>query len=108
MEHIFNTLLLYGAIHFIGDFAYQSTWMAMNKGKDWEVLLYHCLTYTAPFVIVASLLGTPTAAVSAIIIFVSHFAIDTCSARLKWIKTIWGDQLWHLSVLTFLVGVGYL
>ncbi|MEK7614871.1 MAG: DUF3307 domain-containing protein [Patescibacteria group bacterium] len=104
--------VLYAALHFVGDFAFQSAWMAMEKGKNKEVLLYHCLTYTAPFALAIVLLGRLSNyhpnILSVLIIFLSHIAIDTCSARLKVIKTVWGDQLWHLSVLGGLLGVGWL
>ncbi len=31
------TLLIWLACHFVGDFAFQSTWMSTEKGKSWEV-----------------------------------------------------------------------
>ena len=39
--------------HFIGDFAFQSTWMSIEEGESWEVNFYHCATYTATFVLFA-------------------------------------------------------
>lgn len=33
--------------HYIGDYAFQSSWMAENKGKDWYVMLSHCMIWTA-------------------------------------------------------------
>jgi len=42
-----STLLIWLACHFVGDFAFQSTWMSVEKGKSWEVNFYHCATYTA-------------------------------------------------------------
>ena len=50
-----SALLFWSAVHFLGDFAFQSAWMAtmksplFNKGEDVhpnEVLLYHCLTHS--------------------------------------------------------------
>ena len=48
-----QTLLVWLACHFVGDFAFQSTWMSIEKGKSWEVNFYHCATYTAVFVLFA-------------------------------------------------------
>src|SRR6266852_3184983 len=35
-----STLLIWLACHFVGDFAFQSTWMIVEKGKSWEVNFY--------------------------------------------------------------------
>ena len=32
--------------HWVGDFLFQSTWMATNKYNSWEALLLHTATYT--------------------------------------------------------------
>ncbi len=85
-----EVLVTWLACHFVGDFAFQSTWMSMEKGKSWEVNFYHCATYTAPFVlfvhpalyVVAFILGT-------------HYVVDTLKARYKVIGSIWLDQLLH-------------
>jgi|SRR5579859_3903088 len=87
-------LLIWLACHFIGDFAFQSTWMSMEKGKSWEVNFYHCATYTATFVLFAhpsfnavlALLGT-------------HFVVDALKARYKVIRSIWLDQLLHVVTI---------
>lgn len=107
----YDLVLLYAGLHFIGDFAFQSAWMAMEKGKSFEVLVYHCLTYTAPFATAVALLGELTPytphTLSVPIILGTHVVIDTCSARLKLIN-IWQDQLCHLSVLAVLLTVDWL
>ena len=46
-------LLVWLACHFVGDFAFQSTWMSVEKGKSWEINFYHCATYTATFILFA-------------------------------------------------------
>ena len=43
---IIITLLV---LHFIGDFLFQSDWMAINKSKEIDVLFYHCLVYSILF-----------------------------------------------------------
>ncbi|GCE12253.1 DUF3307 domain-containing protein [Tengunoibacter tsumagoiensis] len=92
-------LMIWLACHFIGDFAFQSSWMSAEKGKSWEVNFYHCATYTAVFIIFAhtSLLATS-------ILLSTHFIIDTLKARYRIIGPIWLDQLLHILVIFGLVG----
>ena len=93
-----TTLLIWLACHFIGDFAFQSAWMSMEKGKSWEVNFYHCATYTATFVLFAhpSLLATT-------VIFVTHFIVDPLKARYKLIGPIWLDQALHIITILLIL-----
>lgn len=99
--------LLLITAHHIGDFAFQSQWMAMEKGKDWEVMAYHVLMYTVMFIPLAFVLPAMNVAAVAVI-FASHFGIDPCKARWKFVKYIWQDQLFHYGVLGALVAGGWL
>jgi hypothetical protein len=87
------------AAHILGDFAFQTEWIYLNKGENLEVNLYHSLTYTASFVLLGyySLWGLG-------IIFVTHFIEDALKARYKVVKTIWQDQFIHLSVIIAIWG----
>src|SRR3984893_5118430 len=94
-----NTIVIWLACHFIGDFAFQSAWMSMEKGKSWEVNFYHSATYTAVFVLFAhpSLLAIA-------ILFATHFVVDPLKSRYKLIGPIWVDQLLHiLTILLILI-----
>lgn len=91
MEILFIKLL---ACHFIGDFAFQSPWLAEGKGKSWEINLYHALTYTAPFCFINILSWQ-----GLLYLAITHFFIDPLKARYKIIKYVWADQLLHLLVL---------
>jgi len=84
------------ACHFIGDFPLQSEWIAINKGKSWEVNFYHAVIYTAIFVLMGA---TP---IQATVLCVSHFCIDPLKARWGIIKSIWQDQILHLIILCIL------
>lgn len=86
------------ACHFIGDFAFQSTWMSMEKGRSWEINFYHCATYTATFVLFAhpSLLAT-------VFLLVPHYIVDTLKARYKIIGSIWLDQLLHVFSIALIL-----
>src|SRR6266478_8535272 len=94
-----STLLVWLACHFVGDFAFQSTWMSIEKAKSWEVNFYHAATYTAVFVLFAhpSLLATA-------ILLVTHFIVDPLKARYKVIHPIWVDQLLHVITIFLILG----
>lgn len=92
------TLLIWLACHFVGDFAFQSTWMTIEKGKSWEVNFYHSATYTAVFILFAHTLWLPTA-----ILFGTHFVIDPLKARYKVIGPIWLDQLLHILTIVLIL-----
>ena len=108
--------------HFIGDFAFQSAWMASEKGKSWEINFYHAAVYTAAvmffgtFGVLAGaamrfmLYGTPgdisflvAAPAAIIVIFISHFFIDPLKTRYGLIRYIWEKQLLHMVILAMIV-----
>ncbi|GAC1380957.1 MAG: hypothetical protein NVS4B7_19750 [Ktedonobacteraceae bacterium] len=93
------TLLIWFACHFVGDFAFQSTWMSVEKGKSWEVNFYHCATYTAVFI----LLAHPTV-LATTVLFGTHFIVDPLKARYKVIGPIWVDQLLHILTIVLILG----
>jgi hypothetical protein len=92
-------LLWLVAGHLLGDFAFQSEWMAMNKGKSWEINLYHAAVYTATICVVAAIGGVTLSVLALAILLVSHFCIDPFKARWNLIRSIWIDQLLHFIVL---------
>lgn len=83
--------------HFIGDFAFQSSWVGLEKGKSWEINLYHALTYTATFILFRIALSP----LSLLILAVSHFLIEPLKSRWGILKYIWQDQLLHIAILVF-------
>src|SRR5215469_5904916 len=93
-----QTLLLWLACHFVGDFAFQSAWMSMEKGKSWEVNFYHAATYTAVFVIWAH-----TSPLATAVIFGAHVLVDPLKARYKLIGPIWLDQLLHVITILLIL-----
>lgn len=96
-----SVLLIWLACHFVGDFAFQSAWMSMEKGKSWEVNFYHCATYTATFVLFAH------PSLPAVIILLSaHFVFDALKARYKIVKWIWLDQILHIATILIILLFG--
>lgn len=69
-------------IHFVGDYWFQSPWMAINKSKKTFPCFIHCLIYTSFF----ALLTTNFWAL--LLIFGAHFLIDRFSLPkyFIWIK----------------------
>ncbi|WP_322480530.1 DUF3307 domain-containing protein [Thermogemmatispora sp.] len=95
---LYATLLTWLSCHFIGDFAFQSSWMALEKGKSWEVTFYHCATYTATFILFAH----PSAR-AILILIVSHLIIDSLKARYHLITSLWADQLLHIVTIILII-----
>lgn len=100
--NVVASVLIWLACHFLGDFAFQSSWMSSNKGKSWEVNFYHAATYTAPFVLFAR--ATPAAIA---VIFITHVIIDPLKTRYNIIKPIWVDQALHFIVIFALLALQY-
>ena len=89
--------------HLIGDFVFQSSWMAIEKGKSWEINFYHAAVYTAGVVLAVKIgIGILLPWEMLLLILFSHFAFDPLKARFELIKDIWVDQLLHLTVLAFI------
>src|SRR5438477_12251108 len=97
-----STLLIWLACHFLGDFAFQSTWMSVEKGKSWEVNFYHCATYTAVFVLFAH-----PSILAAAALFGTHFVVDPLKSRYKVIGPIWIDQLLHILTILLILGLKF-
>lgn len=93
-----QVLLTWLACHFVGDFAFQSTWMTLEKGKSWEVNFYHAATYTAVFVLFAHSSFLATAALLG-----AHMVVDPLKARYKIIGPIWLDQLIHIATIVLIL-----
>ena len=93
-----STLLILLACHFVGDFAFQSTWMSIEKGKSWEVNFYHAATYTAVFVLFAHSSVLATA-----VLFGAHVIVDPLKARYRLIGPIWLDQLLHIVTIVLIL-----
>ena len=87
-------IVLLVACHFLGDFPFQGEFLAMNKGKSWEINFYHAITYTATFVIFAKV-----SLAFALLLLITHFFIDPLKARWQIVKHIWMDQLLHFAVI---------
>lgn len=100
-------LLLLVTTHFIGDFAFQSEWMAKCKGTSREVLFYHVATYVSAmyaFMLASGYHPTPQ---GILVDGAVHFLADGLKGR-GIVKSIWLDQCIHLATRLALWQVGWL
>ena len=79
--------------HLVGDYVLQSPYLAETKGKDWYHMLVHCILYCLPFYICVGLDSR------IMLLFLSHFGIDTLKARYNRIGFTM-DQILHYAVLS--------
>lgn len=80
------------ACHMLGDYVFQSDFLARTKGENWWHLLAHCVTYTVPFALVSGIdwrIG---------ILLATHIVIDALKARWHAIGYA-SDQAAHLLTL---------
>jgi len=101
---LINFILKIVWIHFVADFALQTTYMARNKSKSNKALGLHCLVYSIPFIIIDWKY--------AILAGLMHFPVDYITSRITsklWEKgnvrlffiVIGFDQAIHMTALLF-------
>lgn len=99
------------AAHFIADFVLQTTWIGLNKSKNFTVLMWHITFYTiALMFMMIPMLGTTAAAYYGLVNGLLHLPTDFISSKLSskyyaegrlyafW-KVIGLDQLAHYAGL---------
>ena len=81
-------LLILLLSHFIGDYALQNDYIALNKGKDNYVLFAHVALWTFTVSATAIYIGLPlTTPIILGILLVPHFIVDYIKARnIFWCK----------------------
>lgn len=98
--------------HLIGDYLFQTKWMAENKASKFLPLMTHSLIYTF-FVALSTLPAGGISWPGLILIFLGHLIIDrrifirwwtkriTCSNEF-WLQVM-VDQTWHVLILAIAV-----
>lgn len=85
--------------HFIGDWALQSQFVAMGKGREWIIMLSHCMIWTACVSIGLQFLGI-YALWKVLFLLVGHWVVDLWKTKKKtWSPYIYIDQGWHIFQL---------
>ena len=106
---LFEVLFL---AHLVGDFLFQTTWMASNKATKWMPLLAHVVVYTTIVTAAAYLYGTGLSITAILLVFIGHIILDRRTFVAWWVRTIqqsvdksagWlgivTDQIFHLLIL---------
>jgi hypothetical protein len=101
--------------HFIGDFLFQTAWMAQYKATKWIPLLTHVTVYTA-IVAMFGLLSGGLSLGGIAIIFVGHVLLDRKKFVTFWVRKIqmakgpsqdWlsivADQIFHIILLAIAI-----
>lgn len=77
--------------HLVGDFLFQSAYIAESKGKNWYHLFVHCMLYAVPFYLCFGWCWQLA------VIAILHFPIDAAKARYNSISyTV--DQALHYAL----------
>ncbi|WP_246943902.1 DUF3307 domain-containing protein [Bacillus pinisoli] len=103
--------------HLIGDFLFQTSWMAQYKATRWIPLLSHVTVYT----IIVAIFGFLSGGISIwgiVIIFIGHIILDRKTFVTYWVENIqrakgpglgWlsivTDQIFHLILLVIAIYV---
>lgn len=98
--------------HLIGDFLFQTSWMAKFKATKWIPLVVHCLVYTISVTVIVFLGYGILPILAVLLLFISHMFLDrrifvswwvkhimkTEGAESKWL-CIMVDQIFHMIIL---------
>ena len=86
-----ETLFLIVICHLIGDYVFQTDFIAKTKGENWYHLFVHSALYVVPFYVV---FGWGMNGFELGLLLGSHFLIDASKARYNKLG-YFGDQLLH-------------
>lgn len=108
MLDLYTNYIILILAHFIGDYALQNDYMALNKNKDNYVLFAHVATWTITISLVAFILKLPVNSfLIVVILLIPHFIMDAIKARhLLWCNFVSPktaliiDQAFHLFQIT--------
>lgn len=98
--------------HLLGDFVFQTKWMADNKANNWLPLLFHSFIYTAIIWIISYFAFGGLSLTGCILIFGGHLILDRRTIINLWSSKIMGledeatnwitiviDQTFHLILI---------
>lgn len=103
--------------HLIGDYLFQTSWMAKYKATKWLPLLSHVTVYTFVLSIIAWFAFGGLTIWGILIIFVSHVFLDQRGFVVWWVRTIMRvednkqagwlsiivDQIFHVLIIAVVV-----
>jgi len=83
--------------HLVGDYVFQSEFMANTKGKNWYHMIVHCLLYTAPFYIVFGFVWQLA------VVLLAHLIVDPLKARWKKINYVTDQVIHYLTLAVYFI-----
>lgn len=93
----FQLLVTLVMCHLVGDYVFQSNFIATTKGENWYHLFVHCALYTLPFLIVFGFTW------HAITIFMIHLYVDPLKARYNVISYPLDQIIHYLTCLVYFI-----
>lgn len=84
--------------HIIGDYVFQTTYIAEEKKKNAYIMFVHCIAYCIPFILRYNM------TYKIVILFTTHIIIDTLKTHTKYIN-YWQDQVMHyiIAIVLFVI-----
>lgn len=89
--------------HLIGDFLFQTEWMALNKAKKWLPLIVHSSVYTIIIWIFAVFFTPGLSLTGILLIFAGHLILDRRGFIYFWfrrVQMVTGDKSSWLMIVT--------
>lgn len=83
--------------HLVGDYVFQSDFIAKTKGENWYHLLVHCILYCLPFYVCFGFDWR------LLIILSSHLIVDSLKARYKKINYIQDQIIHYITMLIYII-----
>ena len=77
--------------HCVGDYLFQSTYLAVNKGKDKYLLFIHSVLYVFGIILTAHVFSIEISVMQILIIFITHMITDHIKASGISVKVL-GDK----------------
>lgn len=89
-DDVLKTLILFLMCHMIGDYVFQTDFIAKTKGSNWYHLFVHSILYCVPFALIFGINWQLA------IIFIVHMIVDPLKAKYNKL-TYTQDQIAHLA-----------
>ena len=95
LSNVSETLIWIIICHCLGDYFFQTEYLALNKGKNNYLLFVHCVTYCVSFILKFGLSW------KIYLIFIIHFFTDLLKAKYDYISLETDQIIHYLFALVF-------
>ena len=95
LSNVSETLIWIIICHCLGDYFFQTEYLALNKGKNNYFLFVHCVTYCVSFILKFGLSW------KIYLIFIIHFFTDLLKAKYDYISLETDQIIHYLFALVF-------